>query len=46
MAFERRDPAGLAMEFGVASGRTANLLAGLAEGTIHGFDSVKSSAGL
>ena len=39
MAFERRDPAGLAMEFGVASGRTANLLAGLADGTIHGFDS-------
>lgn len=38
-AFARRDPAGLAMEFGVASGRTANLLAGLADGAVHGFDS-------
>lgn len=38
-AFARRDPAGLAMEFGVASGRTANLLAGLTDGEVHGFDS-------
>lgn len=38
-AFARCDPAGLAMEFGVASGRTANLLAGLTDGTVHGFDS-------
>jgi len=39
LAFARRDPAGLAMEFGVASGGTANLLAELTDGTIHGFDS-------
>jgi hypothetical protein len=39
LAFARRDPAGLAVEFGVASGATANLLAGLTDATIHGFDS-------
>jgi predicted O-methyltransferase YrrM len=39
LAFAARDPAGLVMEFGVASGGTANLLAGLTDGTIHGFDS-------
>lgn len=38
-AFARRDPAGLVMEFGVATGATANLLAGLTDSTIHGFDS-------
>src|SRR5829696_1890169 len=39
LAFARRDPAGLSMEFGVASGGSANLLAELSDGTIHGFDS-------
>lgn len=38
-AFERCDPAGLVIEFGVASGRTANFLAGLTDGAVHGFDS-------